>query len=201
MKKPYNPMMIQSPSQTVGPYFAQGLLRDGDQVFTNTLISENTEGERIRIEGCVLDAEGRPIEDAMIEIWQANHHGRYNHPLDEQDKPLDPEFMGHGRASTDVNGKYRFETIKPGSVPGPGNTTQAPHINVIVFARGMLSHAFTRIYFENEADNRNDPVLMGIEDEAYRNTLIARREETAGVTVYRFDIRFQGEHETAFFDA
>ena len=199
--KHYNPMMIQSPSQTVGPYFAQGLLRDGDHVFTNVLVSENTEGERIRIEGCVLDAEGRPIEDAMIEIWQANSHGRYNHPLDEQEKPLDPEFMGHGRTSTDVNGKYRFETIKPGSVPGPGNTAQAPHINVIVFARGMLSHAFTRIYFENEADNRNDPALMGIEDEAHRNTLIARGEETAGVIVYRFDIRFQGENETAFFDA
>jgi len=199
--KHYNPMMIQSPSQTVGPYFAQGLLRDGDEVFTNCLVTENTEGERIRIEGCVLDAEERPIEDAMIEIWQANSNGRYNHPLDEQDKPLDPEFMGHGRASTDVNGKYRFETIKPGSVPGPSNTAQAPHINVIVFARGMLSHAFTRIYFENEADNRNDPVLMSIEDEAYRNTLIARREETAGLIVYRFDIRFQGENETAFFDA
>jgi len=201
MKKPYNPMMIQSPSQTVGPYFAQGLLRDFDEVFTNCLVTENTEGERIRIEGCVRDAEGRPIEDAMIEIWQANSHGRYNHPLDEQDKPLDPEFMGHGRTSTDVNGKYRFETIKPGSVPGPGNTAQAPHINVIVFARGMLSHAFTRIYFENDSDNRNDPVLMSIEDEAYRNTLIARQEETAGVVIYRFDIRFQGEHETAFFDA
>jgi protocatechuate 3,4-dioxygenase alpha subunit len=199
--KHYNPMMIQSPSQTVGPYFAQGLLRDGDEVFTNCLVSENTEGERIRIEGCVLDAEGRPIEDAMVEIWQANSHGRYNHPLDEQEKPLDPEFMGHGRTSTDVNGQYRFETIKPGSVPGPSNSAQAPHINVIVFARGMLSHAFTRIYFENDADNRTDPVLMSIEDEAHRNTLIARREETAGVIVYRFDIRFQGENETAFFDA
>ena len=199
--KHYNPMMIQSPAQTVGPYFAQGLLREGDQVFTNALVSENTEGEHIRIEGCVLDADGRPIEDAMIEIWQANSHGRYNHPLDEQDKPLDPEFMGHGRASTDIKGNYWFETIKPGTVPGPNNTAQAPHINVIVFARGMLSHAFTRIYFENEADNRNDPVLMGIEDEAHRNTLIARQEETAGVIIYRFDIRFQGEHETAFFDA
>ena len=199
--KHYNPMMIQSPSQTVGPYFAQGLLRDGDEVFTNCLVTEKTEGERIRIEGCVLDAEGRPIEDAMIEIWQANSHGRYNHPLDEQDKPLDAEFMGHGRASTDINGNYRFETIKPGPVAGQDNRTQAPHINVIVFARGMLSHAFTRIYFDDDADNRNDPVLMSIEDEAHRNTLIARREETAGATVYRFDIHFQGENETAFFDA
>jgi protocatechuate 3,4-dioxygenase alpha subunit len=199
--KHYNPMMIQSPSQTVGPYFAQGLLREGDQVFTNALVSENTVGERIRIEGCVFDAEGRPIEDAMIEIWQANAHGRYNHPLDEQDKPLDPEFMGHGRASTDIKGNYWFETIKPGTVPGPTNITQAPHINVIVFARGMLSHAFTRIYFDDEATNQNDPVLISIEDEAHRNTLIARREETAGAIVYRFDICFQGENETAFFDA
>jgi protocatechuate 3,4-dioxygenase alpha subunit len=199
--KHYNPMMIQSPSQTVGPYFAQGLLREGDQVFTNLLVSENTEGERIRVAGCVRDAEGRPIEDAMIEIWQANSHGRYNHPLDEQDKPLDPEFMGHGRASTDIKGNYWFETIKPGSVPGPDNTAQAPHINVIVFARGMLSHAFTRIYFEDEAANQKDPVLMSIENQAHRNTLIARREEADGVIIYRFDIHLQGENETAFFDA
>jgi protocatechuate 3,4-dioxygenase alpha subunit len=199
--KHYNPMMIQSPSQTVGPYFAQGLLREGDQVFTNVLVSENTEGERIRIEGCVFDAEGRPIEDAMLEIWQANRHGRYNHPLDEQDKPLDPEFMGHGRVSTDINGNYRFETIKPGAVPGPDNKTQAPHINVIVFARGMLSHAFTRIYFEGETLNQDDTVLMGIEDPAHRNTLVATRQEADGTVIYRFDIHFQGENETAFFDA
>ena len=199
--KHYNPMMIQSPSQTVGPYFAQGLLREGDSVFTNVLISENTEGERIRIAGCVFDAEGRPIEDAMIEIWQANSHGRYNHPLDDQDKPLDPEFRGHGRAATDINGNYWFETIKPGSVPGPDHKLQAPHINVIVFARGMLSHAFTRIYFDDETPNQDDPVLMGIEDPAHRNTLIATRQEADGTAVYRFDIHFQGEHETAFFDA
>jgi len=194
-------MMVQSPSQTVGPYFAQGLLREGDQVFTNVLISENTEGERIRIEGTVFDAEGQPIEDAMIEIWQANSHGRYNHPLDEQDKPLDPQFKGHGRTSTDTKGYYRFETVKPGSVPGPGNNAQAPHINVTVFARGMLSHAFTRIYFGDEPLNQADSVLMSIADPVHRNTLIARRQEAEGVVIYRFDIRFQGEHETAFFDA
>ncbi len=199
--KPYNPMMMQSPSQTVGPYFAQGLLPEGDQVFTNILVSQNTEGQRIRIEGCVLDADGRPIEDAMIEIWQANSNGRYNHPLDEQDKPLDPNFRGHGRTSTDINGNYWFETIKPGLVPGPGEKSQAPHINVIVFARGMLSHAFTRIYFEDETANQNDPVLMSIEDQAHRNTLIAGRQEENGRIKYRFDICFQGEHETAFFDA
>jgi protocatechuate 3,4-dioxygenase alpha subunit len=194
-------MMIQSPSQTVGPYFAQGLLREGDQVFTNVLTSESTEGERIRIQGSVLDADGQPIEDAMIEIWQANSQGRYNHPLDEQDKPLDPNFMGHGRASTDIKGNYWFETIKPGSVPGPDEKSQAPHINVIVFARGMLSHAFTRIYFEDEAANSSDPVLLSIEDPAHRSTLVAGRQEENGQIIYRFDICFQGEHETAFFDA
>ena len=199
--KPYNPMMTQTPSQTVGPYFAQGLLREGDKVFTNVLVSEKTEGERIRIEGCVTDGEGQPIEDAMIEIWQANAHGRYRHPLDEQDKPLDPGFRGHGRAATDAQGNYRFETIKPGSVAGPNDTLQAPHINVIVFARGMLSHAFTRIYFEDEALNQNDPVLRSIDDEARRNTLVAGREKSEGKIVYRFDIHLQGENETVFFDA
>jgi protocatechuate 3,4-dioxygenase alpha subunit len=199
--KPYNPMMIQSPSQTVGPYFAQGLLREGDNVFTNVLVTEKAEGERIRIEGRVTDGDGQPIEDAMIEIWQANSRGRYQHPSDEQDKPLDPEFMGHGRAATDTSGNYWFETIKPGSVPGPDDTQQAPHINVIVFARGMLSHAFTRIYFEDEAANQNDPVLLSIDDEARRNTLIAGRETTDGKVIYRFDIHIQGENETAFFDA
>ena len=199
--KHYNPMMIQSPSQTVGPYFAQGLLREGDQLFSNILVSEQTAGERIRIEGRVRDGEGHPIEDAMIEIWQANSYGRYNHPLDEQDKPLDPQFRGHGRASTDINGYYWFETIKPGSVPGPGDIAQAPHINVIVFARGMLSHAFTRIYFEDETANQSDPVLMSIKDQGHRNTLLARRKAAEGVLTYRFDIHFQGENETAFFDA
>ena len=199
--KPYNPMMIQSPSQTVGPYFAQGLLREGDKVFTNVLVSEKMEGERIRIEGCVTDGEEQPIEDALIEIWQANRHGRYHHPLDEQDKPLDPEFMGFGRTATDTSGNYWFETIKPGAVPGSNGTLQAPHINVIVFARGMLSHAFTRIYFADEAANQNDPVLVSIDDPARRNTLIAGREEAEGKVVYRFDIHIQGENETAFFDA
>jgi protocatechuate 3,4-dioxygenase alpha subunit len=109
--------------------------------------------------------------------------------------------MGHGRAATDAQGNYRFETIKPGPVAGPNDTLQAPHINVIVFARGMLVHAFTRIYFEGEAANQNDPVLMSIDDEARRNTLTARRVTAEDKVIYRFDIHIQGENETAFFDA
>ena len=137
----------------------------------------------------------------MIEIWQANQHGRYNHPLDVQDKPLDPEFRGYGRAASDSNGKFWFETIKPGPVPGLNHATQAPHINAIVFARGMPVHAFTRIYFEDEPANEQDPVLMGIEDEARRRTLLAKPQKSAGKTVYRFDIHLQGDDETTFFDA
>jgi protocatechuate 3,4-dioxygenase alpha subunit len=159
----------------------------------------STKGERIRIEGRVFDGEDKIVPDAMIEIWQANAYGRYNHPEDKQEKPLDPAFIGFGRAGTGDDGVYRFETIKPGPVPGPGASLQAPHLNVIVFARGMLLHAFTRIYFDGEARNEDDPVLARVEP-ARRATLIARREKSGDPAVYRFDIRLQGENETVFFD-
>jgi protocatechuate 3,4-dioxygenase alpha subunit len=188
--------MRQTPSQTVGPFFSLGLTRKK----ANVLVSDVTRGERIRIEGRVFDGAGQPVPDAMIEIWQANDYGRYDHPEDKQEKPLDPNFIGFGRAGTDENGAYWFETIKPGPVPGPGDSVQAPHVNLIVFARGMLVHAFTRIYFEDEAANRADPILSRIEDGARRATLIARREQAGGKTLYRFDIRLQGENETVFFD-
>ena len=188
--------MKQTPSQTVGPFFAFGLIRGGE----NILVMDQTEGEKIRLEGRVFDGEGQIVSDAMIEIWQANGHGRYNHPEDKQEKPLDPSFIGFGRAGTDENGVYWFETVKPGSVPGPGSSVQAPHLNVIVFARGMMLHAFTRIYFADEFANRTDPILSSVEDERRRTTLIAHREKSGDKTVYRFDIRLQGEGETVFFD-
>jgi protocatechuate 3,4-dioxygenase alpha subunit len=191
-------MRKQTPSQTVGPYLHIGLIREPQ----NVVAGDDTEGERIRVEGRVLDGEDQPINDAMIEIWQANSHGRYNHPEDEQDKPLDPAFKGFGRSATDGDGAFWFETIKPGSVPGPGNAPQAPHLNVTVFARGMLLHAMTRLYFADEAANEIDPVLNSIEDTARRGTLIAERSEAGGgPPVYRFDIHLQGADETVFFDA
>ena len=189
-------MMKQTPSQTVGPFFAFGLIRKGE----NILVSEATPGNRIRIEGRVFDGAGEPVPDAMIEIWQANAYGRYNHPEDKQEKPLDPLFIGFGRAATDEHGAYWFETIKPGRVPGPANSLQASHIDIIVFARGMLLHAFTRLYFEDEPVNESDPILSQIEDKARRATLMARRENSGGIVIYRFDIRLQGENETVFFD-
>ena len=188
--------MKQTPSQTVGPFYAIGLTRKPMDI----LVTDATPGERIRIEGQVFDGDGQAVPDAMVEIWQANSYGRYNHPDDKQEKPLDPSFMGWGRSGTDQHGQYSFETVKPGPVPGTDDSVQAPHVNVCVFARGMLVHAYTRIYFGDEPANETDPVLSSIKSKSRRQTLIAAREEKNGKPVYRFDIRLQGENETVFFD-
>ncbi len=187
--------MKQTPSQTVGPFYSIALT---DRAM-NRLVTDNTPGQRISIEGQVIDGDGKPVPDAMIEIWQANAAGRYNHPDDKQEKPLDQSFTGWGRSGTEPSGSYFFDTIKPGLVAASDESVQAPHINVVVFARGMLLHAFTRIYFSDESANETDPVLNSIEKER-RHTLIANRQDESGKVVYRFDIRLQGENETVFFD-
>jgi protocatechuate 3,4-dioxygenase, alpha subunit len=189
-------MKKQTPSQTVGPFYAIGLTRKP----MNVMASESTQGQRIRIEGQVFDGDGVPIPDVMVEIWQANAYGRYNHPDDKQEKPLDPKFTGWGRSGTDEKNFYSFETVKPGPVPGIDTAVQAPHVNVCVFARGMLVHAYTRMYFADEAANAHDPVLSSIKNKKRRETLIAIPGMDGGKTVYRFDIRLQGENETIFFD-
>jgi protocatechuate 3,4-dioxygenase alpha subunit len=189
-------MRKETPSQTVGPFYAIGLTRKP----MNLMATESTQGERIRIEGQVFDGDGVVIPDVMVEVWQANAYGRYNHPDDKQEKPLDPTFTGWGRSGTDEKCFYSFETIKPGPVPGSDDTVQAPHINVVIFARGMLVHAYTRIYFNDEPANENDRVLLSVKNKARRKTLIAARGERDGKTVYRFDIRLQGDNETVFFD-
>lgn len=186
---------IPTPSQTVGPYLHLGLTWNT----TPDLTLGNPKGERIVIQGRVLDGEGQPIPDALIEIWQANAAGRYNHPEDTQDKPLDSGFKGFGRVPTDKEGRFRFTTMKPGAVPGPGNSLQAPHVNVCLSMRGMLRHLYTRIYFSDEAGNANDPVLGLIEDAGRRATLVA--DKKAGAAEYRWDIVMQGANETVFFDA
>ena len=197
-------MPKQTASQTIGPFFHHALTpepygRPG--IAGGILAGGDTPGERVRIEGRVLDGEGQPMPDAMVEIWQANAAGRYNHPADDREEAtLDPGFRGFGRLGTDADGAFSFETVKPGPVPGRGNTLQAPHINLILFARGMPDHAFTRIYFSDEAEaNGTDPVLSAVAA-GRRATLVAERRETAGGVVYRFDIRLQGEAETVFFD-
>lgn len=180
-----------TPSQTVGPFFARALLRDP----LNVLAGPGAQGERIRIEGQVRDGDGAPVPDALVEIWQANGHGRYHHPADARDLPLDPAFSGFGRAGTDEDGRYWFETVKPGPVPAPDGSLQAPHVAVTVFARGLLNHLCTRLYFAGDPRNDADPVLRLVPVER-RHTLLAVRQAAAGRPAYRFDVVLQGEAET-----
>lgn len=191
----------QTPSQTVGPYFAYGLTPEQygypfKSLADGTMAGTEIDGEHITVVGRVFDGEGALVNDAMIEFWQADAQGRYAHPADTRGSNVD--FKGFGRVGTgtDPENRFAFHTVKPGAV-GDG---QAPHINVIVFMRGILSHAYTRLYFSDEAEaNAADPALALVE-EGRRATLIAGREETPGGIVYRFDIHMQGENETVFFD-
>ena len=185
--------LVPTASSTVGPFFHYALDRPEWSDLTG---GGKARGGRIALEGTVTDGDGAPVEDVLVEIWQANAAGRYDHPEDTQEKPLDPSFRGFGRAATDKAGTYRFATVRPGSVPGRGNALQAPHVVVTVFGRGLLKQLVTRIYFEGEAANETDPVLSSIDDPARRSTLLAKRTPAG----YRFDIRLQGEGETVFFE-
>jgi protocatechuate 3,4-dioxygenase, alpha subunit len=179
-----------TPSQTVGPYFAIGLTwEDGPFV-----VPEGTEGA-IWIRGRVTDGEGEPVPDAVIETWQADPDGRFDHP-DDPRGPSGSDFRAFGRTGTDAGGEFAILTLKPGPVPGPNGTMQAPHIDVSVFARGLLNRCVTRIYFADEAEaNANDPVLAGVPEDR-RATLVAERTGDG----YRLDVRLQGEDETVFFE-
>jgi protocatechuate 3,4-dioxygenase alpha subunit len=190
----------QTPSQTVGPYFAYGLAPEQygyQQTLTSIAGSQMadsaTEGEHIRVEGQVFDGAGNSISDALVEIWQADAMGRYAHPADPRGS--NSTFKGFGRCGTgtDPRSRFWFDTVRPGKV----DADQAPHLNVIVSMRGMLLHAFTRIYFPDEPANATDMVLNAVPAER-RGTLIATRQSS---NVYRFDIHMQGDNETVFFDA
>jgi protocatechuate 3,4-dioxygenase alpha subunit len=185
---------VVTPSQTVGPFFENGMLRDP----ANVIAPQNAPGERIRIEGRVTDGDGAPVHDAMVEIWQADADGHYRHPADLQ-LPTEGDFTGFGRSGTDENGAFWFETVKPGPVPSSSGGSQAPHLNLCVFARGLLDHLVTRLYFDDEPNN-GDEVLASV-PENRRSTLIARRAGSSeDHALYRFDIVLQGEGETVFFD-
>ena len=199
-----------TPSQTVGPFFAYGLaphnrcdwkpsaIYDWKETVGADLVTPDATGQRIHIEGSVLDGDGKPINDAMIEIWQADAQGRYAHARGERPRP-NAKFTGFGRSATDKAGVYSFDTVKPGVVPGPDGKPQAPHIVVCIFSRGMLRQIYTRIYFADEAANDADPILALVPGER-RGTLIAHKAMRGELPVYRFDIRVQGDNETVFFD-
>ncbi len=182
---------IQTGSQTVGPFFHDGLIFGGEHLLANN----QTTGEQILLEGTVFDGDGVPVPDALVEIWQADANGTFNHPSDPNHALADPHFRGFGRSDTTDGGRYHFRTVKPGIIGGQ----VAPYINVRVFARGMLIHVVTRLYFADEPGNQHDPVLRAI-DVARRNTLLAVREDVGGMIRYCFNIRLQGTGETVFFD-
>src|SRR5262249_9601067 len=184
--------LVPAASQTIGPFFHFAL---DHPEWADLTGGGKAKGERIRVEGVVRDGDGALCPDILIEIWQANVAGKYDHPEDTQEKPLDPAFRGFGRCCTGKDGRYAFTTVKPGRVPGRGNTLQAPHINLTIFARGLLKHLTTRLYFADEAAaNEADPVLGAIEDAAARTTLLAARGEhgNGALPTYRFDIVLQG---------
>ena len=183
---------ITTPSQTVGPYLRIGL----DWLTTSNLVTPDTEGQHIVVQGRLLDADELPIPDGMIEIWQANAHGKYAHPDDHQAQPLTKNFMGFGRMSTDEQGGFRFSTIKPGAVPHHDGSLQASHIMVQVFARGLIKQLVTRVYFPQD-DHSHDLVLNHVPLER-RHTLIATAED-AQSTILNWNIALGGENETVFF--
>jgi protocatechuate 3,4-dioxygenase alpha subunit len=186
------PPLPPTPAQTVGPFFEFGLLNPAQ----HELVPAGTPGI-IRIEGTVFDGQGTPVPDAMIEIWQAAPSGRYAHPDDPREHlPLDDGFTGFGRSGTDAEGRFWFQTIKPGRVPWIDGRAQAPHLDVSVFARGLLHRLVTRLYFPDELEaNESDPLLTSLPDADTRSTLVAREENG----VLRFDIHLQGKGETCFF--
>ncbi len=196
----------ETPSQTAGPYVHIGLAPGaaGFDIYERELgwdiAGPNAAGERIRVEGLVIDGTGSPIKDVLIEAWQANADGHYAHP--EGGGKVEDGFRGWGRVITDFDtGEWGFDTVKPGPVPGRNGSVQAPHITLWIVARGINLGLNTRLYFDDETEaNTADPVLNLIEWERRRPTLIARRSDAGGKPVYRFDIRIQGEDETVFFD-
>jgi len=181
-------------SQTVGPYFLIGL----QWLFVDNLAGQGVTGERVEIAGRVLDADGQGVPDAMLELWQANSAGKYAHPEDTQEKPIEKGFQGFGRIPTADDGSFRFSTVKPGRVPGPDGKLQAPHIDVSVFMRGLLRRLVTRIYFPDEPANAEDYALSLVEP-SRRATLIARKSP-GREGMLEWNVVLQGPEETVFFD-
>ena len=186
--------LTPTPSQTVGPFFHLCLTTERGCI--QRIAGPRTEGERIWLRVRVIDGDGVPVDDAMIEIWQANAEGKYNHPDDKQEKSIDSEFLGFGRLGTADDGSCEFETIRPGRVSGPGNALQAPHLNIAVFARGMLKQLYTRVYFADDPANSEDPILALVSP-SRRETLLAQPDAPGH---WHFDIHLQGGQETVFFD-
>lgn len=202
MPQPLN-YLKESASQTAGPYVHIGLAPGAAgfdiyrQELGQTIAGPDVPGERIRVEGIVLDGTGAPVKDVLLEVWQADAAGIYPHTEDPRVAKVAPGFRGWARVITDFDtGLWAFDTIKPGSVMGRNGRPMAPHISFWIVARGINIGLVTRMYFEDE-NNSADPVLNLVEQAARRETLLARKVKPG---LYRFDIRLQGDGETVFLD-
>ena len=184
-------MSGSTPSQTVGPYLHIGLeWEDG------AYVAEPETPGAFWLHGCLFDGADEPIADGMIETWQADPEGHFNHPDDPRGMRETPGFRGFGRCSTDAEGRWSIHTLKPGPLPAGGTETEAPHVDMSVFARGLLQRLVTRIYFaDEETANASDPVLNGV-DAGRRHTLIAKTSELG----FEIDIHLPGDNETVFFN-
>jgi len=204
-----DPLHHETSSQTVGPFVHIGLypavsgILARSHTYGNQLATTHAYGQRIRLEGQIIDGNGETVRDALLEFWQADGHGRYAHPADPQAKSADVGLSGFGRSVTDPDtGTWTLESIKPGAVKDLNQRPMAPHINLALFARGLNIHLHSRIYFDDEVKaNALDPVLQQCVPAPRRQTLIARRKETTqDPCVYQFDMVLQGKNETVFFD-
>jgi protocatechuate 3,4-dioxygenase, beta subunit len=201
-RTPGEPLIV-TPSQTIGPFFAPALIHEGDDDLACKVPGgSRSQGLPIVISGRVLDEDGNPVRKALIEVWQANMWGKYEHPDDTTDAPLDPNFKGWGRMLTDSEGRYRFRSIKPGAYPNPGydNWMRPPHVHFSIFAAGLMQRLITQLYFPDEPLNDIDPILNAVENLHARASLIARPlpQESDGSAAYAFDIVLRGKTETPF---
>ncbi len=203
-RTPGKPVGIVTPAQTIGPFFPKGLIRPGDDDLACWKPGDaRAQGEPINVSGQVVDESGRPVAGALIEVWQANKWGKYDHPVDITPEPLDPAFRGYGRMLTDPQGRYFFRSIKPGAYPNPGydDWYRPPHIHYSIFAAGVMCRLITQMYFPGEELNDIDPILNGVEDLGARASLIARELPAApgsNERAYEFNIVLRGETETPF---
>jgi protocatechuate 3,4-dioxygenase alpha subunit len=184
--------LLTTASQTVGPYLKIGFATLG----SDAIATAKSTGEHVTIQGRLFDGDRKPVNDGALEIWQANAQGKYASPADTQDAPVEAGFRGFGRVLTGADGEFRFTTIKPGRVPGPGGAQQASHLAVVVFMRGSLRHLLTRMYFPDDLANAEDPILKLVPADR-RSTLIAKIAAPATV---EWNIHMQGANETVFFD-
>jgi len=203
MRTPSKPVRVITPSQTIGPFFNLGLVREGDDdVACQVPGGPRALGTPIVVTGQVTDEDGRPVRKALIEVWQASKWGKYDHPDDVTQAPPDPNLKGWARMLTDNDGRYRFRSIKPGAYPNPGydNWMRPPHIHYSIFAAGLMQRLITQLFFPGEELNDIDPILNGVEDLDARASLIARElpAEADGSLVFGFDIVLRGKLETPF---